>query len=398
MNRHYKAREDMDIKNEVNALYDEMLTIRRDLHRHPELGLHEVRTSRIIEDRLTELGLEVRRCTETGVIGVLRGGKPGKTLLLRCDIDALPVQEESGVEYASENLGVMHACGHDAHTAIHLTTAKIMVAHRDEIPGTIVFLFQTNEEDAGAELMIEAGAMKDPVPDNVAGFHIWTPLPTGTIGIVNGPIMASSWYFYITIHGRGGHGGAPHKAINPIDTGAHILEAIKTFHTLENDATKPCVISVCQFHCGEKEIIVSDTATMAGSIRCLNEDDATVRKRFKELVEKVCDTYGCTCEVEFKCGNSLLSNDREMADLVRAAAEKVIGKENIIEDGVATMLGDDFAEFSRRKPGVYYFVGTRNEEAGSVYEHHNAHFRIDEKTMPIAVELQIGLIREYFGF
>ena len=159
MNRQYKAREDMDIKNEVNALYDEMLTIRRDLHRHPELGLHEVRTSRIIEDRLTALGLEVRRCTETGVIGVLRGGKPGKTLLLRCDIDALPVQEESGVEYASENLGVMHACGHDAHTAIHLTTAKIMASHRDEIPGTIIFLFQTNEEDAGAELMIEAGAM-----------------------------------------------------------------------------------------------------------------------------------------------------------------------------------------------------------------------------------------------
>lgn len=388
----------MDIKNEVRDLYEEMLTIRRDLHRHPELGLQEVRTSKIVFERLEELGLEVRRCTETGVIGVLKGGRPGKTLLLRCDIDALPVTEESGVDFASETPGVMHACGHDAHTTIHLTTAKILAAHREEIPGTIVFLFQTNEEDAGAEMMIEAGALSDPVPDNVAGFHIWTPLPTGTIGIVNGPIMASSWYFYITIHGKGGHGGAPHAAVNPIDAGAHILDAIKTFHTLENDSLKPCVVSVCEFHAGDKEIIVPDTARMAGSIRCLNKDDAAVRERFRELVEKTCDTYGCTCEVEFKCGNTLLQNDVTMADLVRAAAEKVLGRENIVEQGVATMLGDDFAEFAGRIPGVYYFIGTRNEEVGSVYEHHSPHFRIDEQTMPIAVELQVGLVREYFGF
>jgi len=388
----------LDIKKEVNALYDEMLTIRRDFHRHPELGLHEVRTSQIVYDRLNEMGMEVRRCTDTGVIGVLRGGAPGKTLLLRCDIDALPVKEESDVDFVSENPGVMHACGHDAHTTIHLTTAKILATHKDEIPGTIIFLFQTNEEEAGAKLMIDAGAMDDPEPDNVAGFHIWTPIPTGDIGIVNGPIMASSWYFRITINGKGGHGGAPHTAINPIDAGAHVLEAIKTFHTLENDSLKPCVISVCEFHAGSKQIIVPDKATLTGSIRSLNEGDAEIRKRFKELVEKVCDAYRCTCNVEFKCGNTILYNDPTMADLVRKAANKVLGKGHIQEQNVATMLGEDFAEFTDRKPGAFYFIGTRDEEVGSVYEHHNPKFKIDERTLPIAVELQLQFVREYFQF
>lgn len=386
-----------EMREEIMALYDEMKEMRRDLHRHPELGLQEVRTSGIVEEQLRALGLETRRCTDTGVIGVLRGGKPGKTLLLRCDIDALPVTEQSGVPFASENPGVMHACGHDAHTTIHLATAKVLAAHKEEIPGTVVFLFQTNEEDAGAELMIETGAMENPVPDNVCGFHIWSGYPTGTIAVVSGPIMASSWYFYLTIHGRGGHGGAPHTAINPIDAGAHVLEAIKSFHTLENNSLKPCVVSVCQFRAGDKEIIVPDDAFLAGSIRCLNEEDAAIRERLRDMIEKTCAVYGCTCDIEFKCGNSLLNNDPGMTDLVRSAAAKVIGAENIISDGVSTLLGDDFAEFSRRKPGVYYFIGTRSEEAGSIYEHHNPHFRIDEDTMPIAVQLQIQLVREYFG-
>ncbi len=384
----------MDIRREVKELEQDMITLRRNFHRHPELGLHEVWTSGVIEAYLKDLGLEVRRCTETGVIGVLKGDQPGKTILLRCDIDALPVTEQTGLPFASENPGVMHACGHDGHMALHLTTARLLASHRDELKGTVVFLFQTNEEDAGAELMIEAGALDDK-PDAVCGFHLWSPLPTGTIGLISGPIMASSWYFKLTIHGLAGHGGAPHTAINPIDAAGHVLTAIKTLHTLECDSTKPSVISVCKIHSGTKEITVPDTLEMEGSIRCLHDGDAALRERFRELCTAVCAAYRCTCDIEFKCGNSLLNNDKKMTRLATRAAEKVVGAENILTDNIAVMLGDDFAEFSNRVPGVYYFIGTRNEEAGSVYEHHHHHFNIDEASLAIGVQMQAEMVMDY---
>ena len=384
----------MDIRREVMELEQDMIALRRKFHRHPELGLHEVWTSAQIEAYLTDLGLEVRRCTETGVIGVLKGSQPGKTILLRCDIDALPVTEQTGLPFASENPGVMHACGHDGHMALHLTTAHLLANHKDEIKGTVVFLFQTNEEDAGAELMIEAGALDDK-PDAVCGFHLWSPLPTGTIGLIPGPIMASSWYFKLTIHGLAGHGGAPHTAINPIDAAGHVLTAIKTLHTLECDSTKPSVISVCKIHSGEKEITVPEVLEMEGSIRCLHDGDAALRERFAELCKAVCATYRCTCDVEFKCGNTLLNNDKEMTRVATRAAEKVVGENNILTDHIAVMLGDDFAEFSNRVPGVYYFIGTRNEAAGSVYEHHHHHFTIDEDSLAIGVMMQAEIVMDY---
>ena len=387
----------MDIKREVAALEPEMIALRRDFHQHPELGLHEIRTSGIVEKYLLDLGLEVRRCTETGIIGVLHGTQPGKTILLRCDMDALPVQEETGLPFASQTPGVMHACGHDGHTAIHLTTAKLLSKHRDELRGTVVFLFQPNEEDAGAELMIDSGALKNPRPDIVCGFHLWSPIPTGKIGLVSGPIMASSYYFKMTIHGRGGHGGAPHTAVNPIDTAAHILDAIKTLHTLEFDATKPTVISVGKICGGTKEIIVPDEVELEGSIRCLHREDEMVRQQFCDRCEAVCKAYRCTCDIEFKCGNTLLDNDEDVTKLAMAAASQVVGRENILTHGVSVMLGDDFAEFSRRIPGVYYFVGTASKSAHSTYEHHNPHFNIDERSLSIAVQMQAEMVVKYLS-
>ena len=388
----------MDFKKEIAALTDDMIALRRDFHRHPELGLHEVRTSQIVVDYLQNLGLEVRRCAGTGVIGVLKGAHPGKTVLMRCDMDALPVTEDTGLPFSSENPGVMHACGHDGHTAIHLTTARLIAQHREQLHGTVVFLFQLNEEDAGAELMIEDGALENPKPDAVCGFHLWSPVPTGSIAMIPGPIMASSWYFKLVIHGRGGHGGSPHKAINPIDAAAHVLEAFKTFHTLEQDATKPTVIAVCKIHAGQKDIIVPDDLEMEGSIRCLHNEDAQVRARIKELCEAVCKAYRCTCDIDFKCGNTLLDNNPHMTELAMQCAERVVGKENIITKDIAMMVGDDFAEFSRRVPGVYYFVGTGSEEAHSTFEHHSPHFTIDERSLPIAVQMEAEMIATYLHF
>ena len=293
----------MDFREEIQSLHEELITLRRDFHRHPELGFQEHRTAGIVENYLTQLGLVVRRCAGTGVIGVLTGGRPGKTVLLRCDMDALPVTEQTGLPYQSENPGVAHACGHDGHTAMLLIAAKILSRHRQQLPGKVVFLFQPNEEEAGAEEMIRQGALDNPRPDAVCGLHLWSPLPTGTIGVVAGPIMASSYYFKVTIHGKGGHGGAPHTAINPIDAAAHVLEAIKTFHTLEQDARQPTVISVCKIHSGIKEIVVPDILEMEGSIRCLHKGDEQVRQRFQQLVEGTCQLYRCGCQVEFTCGN-----------------------------------------------------------------------------------------------
>lgn len=387
----------MDILQETNQLRGELIALRRDFHRHPELGLKEFRTAQIIEDYLKDLGLIVRRCTETGVIGVLKGGLPGKTVMLRCDIDALPVREETGLPFQSETPGIMHACGHDGHMAIHLITAKLLAAHREELKGTLVFLFQTNEEDAGAKLMIQAGALENPVPDAVCGFHLWSPIPTGKIGVVPGPIMASSYYFKITILCRGGHGGAPHTAVNPIDAAGHVLTAIKTLHTLHLNATEPTVISVCKIHGGRKEIIVPDTVEMEGSIRCLHDQDVQVREKFQTLCAAVCTAYGCTCEIEFKCGNTLLNNDETMTGLLMDAVARVVGRENIQTHQVSVMLGDDFAEFSNRIPGVYYFIGTASEEAASTYEHHNSHFNIDERSLEIGVRIQLEFVTEYLG-
>lgn len=385
----------MNIKKEVAELYNEMIDLRRDFHKHPELGLNEHRTAGIVEDYLKNLGYETRRCTETGVIGVLKGDKPGKTIMLRCDIDALPVTEETGLPFSSENKGVMHACGHDGHAALHLVTAKLIANHKKDISGTVVFLFQTNEEDAGAELMINAGALENPKPDNVFGFHLWSPIPTGKIGLVTGPIMASSYYFKITISGKGGHGGAPHKAINPIMAAGQVLNAIQAMNIAEFDATKPTAISVGMIHAGNKEIIIPETAEIQGSIRCLHTEDAAIRERFAEVCKSVCKTFQCGCEVEFKCGNTLINNDAQMAKLVEKVADRVIGRENIVSENVSVMLGDDFAEFSNRIPGVYYFIGTRSEEANSTYEHHNPHFTIDEKSLAIGLELQAEIIFEY---
>jgi amidohydrolase len=378
-------------------LHDEMIALRRDFHANPELGLQEFRTADIIERYLTNLGLRVRRCTETGVIGVLEGEGPGKTVMLRCDIDALPVEEETNLAFSSKNKGVMHACGHDGHTAMLLIAAKVLVKIRKKLNGTIVFLFQTNEEEAGAELMIEAGALTNPAPDAVCGLHLWTPIKTGKIGIVSGPIMASSYYFTMNIYGQGGHGGAPHKAINPIDAAGHVLSAIRTLHTLEFDSLKPTVISVCKIYGGTKQIIVPEKVTVEGSIRCLHNEDEAVRNRFKELLTQVCSAYRCTCDFEFVCGNTMINNDSKMTALAMEVAEEVVGKGNIQTEDISVMLGDDFSEFSRRIPGVYYFVGTANKEKQTNIEHHNANFNIDEDSLAIGVEMQVNLALRYLS-
>ena len=387
----------MDIRKEVNAVEQEVIGLRRDLHRHPELGFQEFRTSKIIRDYLTALELdEVHSCSGTGVIGILRGGLPGKTVMMRADIDALPLIEESGEPFSSETPGIAHACGHDGHTAMLLGEAKIWAAHREEIPGTLVFLFQPNEEDAGAQVMIDDGALElAGNPEAVFGCHLKSNSPIGTISMVPGPMMASSYYFRIRIRGKGGHGGYPHLCINPISAAAHVTAAIDTFNSLEQNVFRPTVISTGMIHAGEKEIVIPDTLEMQGSVRCLHFDHEQVHARFRDLVTKACALCRCTCEIELNCGNSLLANDDTLFELAREVAGEVVGADNVRTRDVAVMGGDDFAEFSVRLPGMYYFIGMADPEKGTDAPNHITKFKLNEDALVTGMEMQMKLITRF---
>lgn len=390
----------MDIKNDVKKLREEMVALRRDFHRHPELGHQEYRTSKVVEDYLTSIGIEVRKITETGLVGKLVGGKPGKKVMLRCDMDALPVYEDTGLVFASENKGVAHNCGHDGHLAIHLITAKILATHKEELCGTIYFVFQPNEETTddvlGAQSMIDHGVL-DEKPDAIFGFHLWTQIPTGEIGIVPGPIMGSSYFFNIKVIGKGGHCGAPHAAVNPIDCASHILQAMNSFNAQEIDPVNPTGLNVCTMHAGSYSGIIPETLEMSGTMHCLHPYDQEARRRLNEIVEGVCRAFRCKCEITYTLSNSLLSNDDDLAELVRETAACVVGEENVLTKNVAVMVGDDFAEFSQIIPGAYYFVGTRSEKAKSIYDHHNPAFTIDEESLPIGVEMAVEVILKYLN-
>lgn len=387
----------INIEKEIALHQDELIALRRDFHKYPELGLEEHRTSKIIYNYLSALDLEVSRCLETGVIGVLKGNNPGKTLMIRSDIDALPVYEQTNLSFFSQNNGVMHACGHDGHISILLIVAKILSKYKDDIKGSIKFVFQPNEEDAGAQLMIDEGVLEKPRPDAILGMHLWSTHNTNEIGIVSGPIMASSYYFKVKLTGKQGHGGAPFKAINPITCATHIINAINDMQSQEYDPMKPTIISFGNIHAGNNPIIIPAELVMEGSIRCLHTEDYLVRERFEEIVKGIALSHRCHAEVEFKCGNSLLNNDEELSEMVIEVAEDVVGKKNVITKNVSIMLGDDFAEFIKNIPGVYYFVGVANKEKDTCYEHHHPKFNIDEDALAIAVAMEVRLALKYLN-
>lgn len=388
---------DIDIKKEVSALSAETLDTRRDIHAHPELGFQEFRTADIIEKRLTALGLRVRRCAGTGVIGVLEGGRPGRTVMLRSDMDALPITEENDLPFCSQNPGVMHACGHDCHVAIQLSVAKILAAHRAELPGAVVFLFQPNEEEAGATPMIQDGALTDPRPDAIFCMHVWSPIPIGHVGMVSGPDCASSWYFKVTVHGKGTHGCLPEQGVSPIEAGRHVLDAICSMQTMEySTLDEPTLITVGSLHAGNYMNNIPDDLVMEGSIRCLHHREKDVHRRFTELVKAVSAAYRCGCDVELTCGNSMLENDPALADIGRRVAAQVLGPDSITDEGVREMGGDDLAEFFLEGiPGFYYLVGMGNPAKGSTAAHHSRDFLVDEDVLDVGVEMQTRMVLAY---
>ncbi len=384
-------------KQEVAALKEELISLRRDFHMHPELGFGEHRTAEKVTAYLEEYDLGIKHIAKTGVVGVLRGNKPGNTLLLRADLDALPITEQTDVPYKSVNNGIMHACGHDGHIAMLLVAARILSTYKDILPGNIKFVFQPNEEDAGAYLMVEEGVMDNPRVDAAVGAHLWSALETGIIDICEGPVMAASHYFYLTIKGLGGHAGHTNEAIDPIMVSAAIIQAVQAMQTRELDALQPVAIVFTKINAGFNTTIIPEKVEMQGSIRFLADDGTAVKEAFERVIAGICTTYRAKYELRYKVGNNLVANDEKMVAIAYQAALGCLGDENFITAGLRSMGGEDFSEFIRDVPGVFYFIGSGNREKKTMYSHHHPCFNIDEDALLIGAEMYVRMALQYFN-
>ena len=391
----------MDIAKLVAGFSDEVIELRRDFHQHPELGLEEHRTSEKVSAYLNQCGLEVCRMNRTGVVGLLRGEQPGPTLLLRADMDALPIQEENDVPYRSTNPGVMHACGHDAHTAMLLVAARILSQLKQHLHGSIKFVFEPNEENVGALAMIEEGLLENPRVDACLGLHIWTPLQSGQIGITEGPVMAGMEHFNLIIKGRGGHTATPQSAIDPILAAAGVIQGVQIIQTREIDVLKePTIIMFGQIQGGTASNVIPDAVTLGGTMRYLFEGDPesenNPKKRFERIVSNICTAHRAEYELSYLYGHPTLVNHREMAALLQTLAGRELDPSPEIVSFVS-LAGEDFSEFAARVPGAFYFLGTGNASKQTDFPHHHPRFNIDEDVLTVGIEMHVRGALAFFS-
>lgn len=379
----------MNIKQAVSDLTPSMLEMRRDFHRHPELAFQEVRTSAKLAEFLEGLGLEVTRgVAQTGLIAHLKGGKPGKTVLVRADIDALPILEASGVEYSSQTQGVMHACGHDGHATIAAHVAAVFSQFKDQLEGEVRFAFQPAEEIvSGARPMVEAGVLEG--VDAVVGLHLYSMMPAGMVGVRPGPSMAAADAFTLHLKGRGSHAAMPHEGVDTVLIASHIIVALQSLVSRETDPINTSVITIATVTAGEgAHNIIPETAQLKGTLRTF---DAALRdkliKRIEELSKGIAGAMGGSAEVEWKPGSPAVVNDAQMVERFKNVANAVIGERAVLESP-PVMGGDDMAEFLLRRPGVYFWLGAGAKEAEKNMPHHHPGFWIDdERSLPLGTEL-----------
>jgi amidohydrolase len=378
-----------DFLNEAKSLFTYTQTLRRDFHLHPELGFHEIRTGGIVSKELEALGLEVTKGVgKTGVVGLLEGAKPGPTLLLRFDMDALPIYEDTGAEYASQNQGVMHACGHDGHTAIGLTVAKILNAHKNEVAGTIKFCFQPSEEGSngeeigGAEMMMKDGVLENPKVDMTLSLHLWNEKPLGWVHVAKGPVMAGAEEFKIKIIGKGGHGAIPEAAVDPIVCAAQIVSAAQTIVSRNVAPTDTAVVSFTIFNGGTAFNVIPQEVTLEGTIRTFDPQvRIKVVKRFEEIVKGVASAMGCQVEMKVKQLTPALINAEYVAAKVQETARRVLPQANHDNAPYLTMGAEDMAYIQAKVDGCYFFIGSNNKEKHLDYGHHHPKFDFDEQAL-----------------
>jgi amidohydrolase len=377
-----------DFLTQAKELFPYTQSLRRDFHRHPELGFREFRTGGIVAKELEALGIEVTKGVgKTGVVALLEGAKPGPTLLLRFDMDALPILEETGAEYMSQSPGVMHACGHDGHTAIGLTVAKMLHDHRDQLAGTIKFCFQPSEEGnngeevGGAEMMMRDGLLESPKVDMTLSLHLWNEKPLGWLGITNGPIMAGADIFTVRVAGRGGHGAIPDAAVDPIVATANIVNALQTIVARNVSPLDTAVVSVTNIHGGTAFNVIPPEVRLEGTIRTF---DHAVRQRvverFGQIARGVSEGMGCQVDVEIKRITPALVNNEALTSKVRETARRVL-PESTLDSGYQTMTAEDMAFMQEKVPGCYFFVGSNDKSRQLDYGHHHPKFDFHEEAL-----------------
>lgn len=376
------------IHTAAQALSAETVALRRDLHAHPEIAFQEDRTAGIIAERLRALGLEPRTgLGRTGVVAVLEGARPGRTVLARADIDALPMPDDKTVSYRSTVENACHACGHDGHTAVLLSVAKLLSERKADLRGRVVFVFQPAEEIVqGAAAMLADGALDGLEPDTAVGLHLSTMHPTGTVALRVGPAMAAADAFRLVLRGRGGHAAKPNETVDPIVMAAQVINALQTLVARETDPVDQAVVSITSIHGGTAFNIIPEQVELKGTLRSfVPATRERLRERIVALVEGIAHAMRGGVDVDWRDGSPAVVNDDAATQRVRRVAASVEGVTDVL-DSPQIMGGDDMALWLQRAPGCYWFVGARGGEA-SAFPHHHPSFDLDEAALPIAVEL-----------
>jgi len=384
-----------DLLAEAQSLFEFTRGLRRDFHAHPELGFHEVRTASIVAKELNSLGLETHTgIAGTGVVAIMEGARPGPVILLRADMDALPIVEETGADYASQTPGVMHACGHDGHTAMLLTVARMLHAHQKDLPGTIKFVFQPAEEGmGGAEKMLQEGILENPKVDVVLGLHVWNEKPVGWLGIPGGPAMAGAEIFKIKVTGKGGHGAAPHLSVDPVLASAQIVNALQGIVARNVAPLQTAVVSVCTIHGGETFNVIPPAVELTGTIRTFESPVRDrVLQRFTETVNGVAEAMGCRVEVDLQQLTPATVNHPNVSGVVQKTARELFPSALVDPGNYVTMGSEDFAFILEKAPGCFFFIGSANPEKGLDAGHHHPKFDFDETVLPQGAALMAASV------
>lgn len=388
------------VRLSIRSLQPQLVEWRRLLHQKPELGFQEKLTAELIEKKLQAWGIEHQTgIAQTGIVAIIKGNKLSseKVLAIRADMDALPIQELNDVPYRSLHDGVMHACGHDGHTAIALGTAYYLQQHRDDFGGTVKIIFQPAEEGpGGAKPMIEAGVLKNPDVDAIIGLHLWNNLPLGTVGVRSGALMAAVESFDCKILGKGGHGAIPHQTVDAVVVAAQIINALQTIVARNVNPIDSAVVTVGKLHAGSKRNVIADTASMSGTVRYFNPAYKDFfKRRVEEIIAGTCQSHGAKYDLEYWSLYPPVINDTSIAELVRSVAEEVIETPMGVVPECQTMAAEDMSFFLQAVPGCYFFLGSANPAKDLAYPHHHPRFDFDETALPIGVEIFVRSVEKF---
>jgi amidohydrolase len=385
-----------EVRLPIRQLLPHLSLWRRHLHQRPELGFQETLTADFIHSKLTDWQIpHTTGIAQTGIVAILQGDRPGPTLAIRADMDALPIQEANEVPYRSLHDGKMHACGHDGHVAIALGTAHYL--SQNPFPGTVKLIFQPAEEGpGGAAPMIESGVLHNPEVDAIVGLHLWNQLPLGTVGVREGALMAAVETFHCTIQGKGGHGAIPQQTIDSIVVTAQIITALQTIVARNIDPIESAVVTVGKLNAGTAVNVIADSASFSGTVRYFNPKYSNYfKQRIEQVIAGLCHSHGATYSFEYQVYYPPLINDSRMAQMVRQVAESVVESPLGVTPQCQTMGGEDMSFFLQQVPGCYFFLGSANADRGLAYPHHHPRFDFDETALAIGVELFVRCVEGF---